>query len=65
MNIVTRALLSREVDYIYEFSEWPNEMRSDVVLVSKVADLDHLPIIIESQRTVDKTFMKSAIGYCL
>jgi hypothetical protein len=64
LNIVTRALLNTIDEYIPESSEWPNGTRSDVVLVPKSADTGP-PIVIEFQRTVDKTFMKRAIGYCL
>lgn len=51
-------------EYLPEFAEGPNGTRSDIVLVPKSSDAGP-PNIIEFQRTVDKTFMKRAIGYCL
>ncbi|KAI9487092.1 MAG: hypothetical protein EXX96DRAFT_605102 [Benjaminiella poitrasii] len=65
MNMVTRALLNTEYDYIPESSEWPNGTRNDVILAHKSDDTVHPSIIIEFQRAVDKAFMKRAIGYCL
>jgi hypothetical protein len=64
LNIITKALLNTTDEHIPESSEWPNGTRSDVVFVPKSADTGP-PIVIEFQRTVDKKFMKRAIGYCL
>ncbi|CAM0141655.1 unnamed protein product [Umbelopsis sp. WA50703] len=64
LNIITKALLNTTDEYIPESFEWPNGTRSDVVFVPKSADTGP-PIVIEFQRTVDKKFMKRAIGYCL
>ncbi|CAO3702202.1 unnamed protein product [Rhizopus stolonifer] len=61
INIVTRALLNSEGNYVTDSPEWPNVMRSDVVLVHKEATTDHPPIIIEFQRTVGEDFVKKVL----
>ncbi|KAI8975584.1 hypothetical protein BDF20DRAFT_615760 [Mycotypha africana] len=57
IDIITKALLKTEGDYIPELSEWPDGTRSDVVLA-------HNPPtrFVEFQRVVDKTFMQRAMG---
>ncbi|CAO3700916.1 unnamed protein product [Rhizopus stolonifer] len=61
INIVTRALLNLEGNYVTDSPEWPNGMRSDVVLVHKEASTDHPPIIIEFQRAVGEDFVKKVL----
>lgn len=65
INIITKALLDTENEYLPESTEWENRARSDMVLVPKPVDWGISLIVIEFQQTVDKKFMRQAIGHCL
>jgi hypothetical protein len=58
LNIVTKALLSTEDEYLPESIDWQNDTHSDTVLVPKSIDSSLPPIFIEFQQTVNKKFMK-------
>lgn len=54
INIITKALLDTENEYLPESTEWENRARSDMVLVPKPVDWGISLIVIEFQQTVDK-----------
>ncbi|KAI8885726.1 hypothetical protein K501DRAFT_284146 [Backusella circina FSU 941] len=50
INIITKALLNVEDEYLPESSDWPNGTHFDLVLVPKSIDSGLSPIIIESSK---------------
>ncbi|CEP19293.1 hypothetical protein [Parasitella parasitica] len=65
LNYITEAITGTENDYFVGNCEWKNGTRSDVVLQPKSSSMDLPPIIVEIQHTVNKQFMRRAVGYCL
>lgn len=65
LSYITKAITSTENDYFVGNCEWKNGTRSDVVLQLKSSSMDLPPIIVEIRHTVNKQFMRRAVGYCL
>lgn len=65
LNHITEAITNTENDYFVSNYEWKDGTRSDVVLEPKSSSMDLPPIIVEIQHTVNKQFMRRAVGYCL
>ncbi|KAI9470685.1 MAG: hypothetical protein EXX96DRAFT_365891 [Benjaminiella poitrasii] len=65
INIITKAILNVEDEYLLETTNWPNSTHSDVVLVSNSMYSSPPPIIIEFQQNVNNKVMKRAVGYCI
>lgn len=65
INIITKAILNVENEFITDSTNWPNGTHSDVLLIPKCMDSGLPPIIIKFQQNVNAKFMKRAIGYCI
>ncbi|KAI9365891.1 hypothetical protein BD770DRAFT_406251 [Pilaira anomala] len=65
LNYITEAITRTENDYFIGNCEWKDGTRSDVVLQPKSSSMDLPFIIVKIHHTVNKQFMRRAVGYCL
>ncbi|KAI8079371.1 hypothetical protein BDF21DRAFT_340475, partial [Thamnidium elegans] len=65
VNLITDSLVKTTDDYFIGNCEWTDGTRSDMVLEPKNALSDLPPLIVEIQHTINKSFMKRTVNYCL